>query len=321
MKKIIAAAVATAFVAPAFAADISISGVMGQYQINEKNTANDLDRTSQETAVSIKASSEGANGLGVSMTYSLNGTGGADGGENITITHAAFGKIAVGNVSSGIDAVDDKTEILESIDPLTGSADSSILWTLPTFVEGLAVNLSYAPKDGAVAQPDPGFDATADEFKMSLGMEGDSTGRADDESSVGVAYQAGPVRIAFGTGSQISQLDAREDVDVAQDVTFFGAQYKANGIMVALENTKFEQTVGGTEDEARSIAASYEFGEASLRVLNTKFEADGVDLVDYTAYGVHYNLGGGLKAIVETGSDSQGSLEHEFTTVGLKYSF
>ena len=302
MKKIIAAAVATAFVAPAMA-EISISGNVNNYLVNDEVVGSSSDALKTESDLKVTATSEGNNGLSFKAVFNLDQEGTADGGEGVTVS-GTFGSVTIGNPSSAIDAVDDKTEILELTDPTSGNADSTVLWKFPTFVEGLTVNASYSATDGD--------NGGANETGSLLAIDGNESDgdTANDESGLSFAYQMGPVRVAYGQNDEADEEN-----------TFVGLQYSANGIMFAYETNENKVISTTTTTDHTSMAAMYTMGDASFRYLTTKSEADGVDTVDRTAYGVHYNLGGGATLVIETGSEDEAATLGEFTGVGIKYAF
>ena len=304
MKKIIAAAVATAFVAPAMAADVSVTGNVNNYLVNDEVVGSSSDALKTESDMKITATSEGNNGLSFKAVFNLDQEGTADGGEGVTVSSAAFGSVTIGNPSSAIDAVDDKTEILELMDPTSGNADSTVLWKLPTLVDGLSVNVSYAPTDGD--------NSGSNETNSLLAIDGNESDgdTANDESGVSFAYQMGPVRLAYG-----------QNDEATEENTFVGLQYKANGIMVAYETNENKVTSTSVTTDHTSVAAMYTMGDASFRYLATGSKVAGADTVDRSAYGIHYNLGGGATLVVETGSEDAASSLGEFTGVGIKYSF
>jgi hypothetical protein len=105
MKKIIAAAVAAAFVAPAFAADITISGDQEFSYVDTNGTTS----TAIDGDFNIKASTETANGLAVSADINISDEGEDDGSNSLTVA-GPFGKLDMGDTSSAADNVDDRTD-------------------------------------------------------------------------------------------------------------------------------------------------------------------------------------------------------------------
>ena len=310
MKKIIALAVATAFVTPAFAADVAVTGTLSQYLINEESTSSSLDRTASESNIAISASSEGANGLSISGKFTLTQDGNDYYGEGITVSHASIGKIQIGNPAGAIDAVDDKAEVLELMDATSGHKDSTVLWTLPSFVEGLTLNLSYAPKDAQAEDLSTSIVNGFTNYDMQGTSAGDRTAGAQDESGFSAQYSLGGVQIAYGQSNYASDIDA----------SYIGVKYSNSGLMVAIDNSEFKQQ-DGTNDDVVAIGATYTMGAISVRGITSTYKDNGTKTKDRTAYGVHYDLGGGATLILETGKEDVVSTKDQFTGVGIRYKF
>jgi hypothetical protein len=302
MKKIIAAAVATAFVAPAMA-DVTISGTLSEYIVNEEVVGSSVDRTGSESNITIGASSEANNGLTVSGTLKLTTDGEDYYGEGITISHASFGSITAGNPSGAVDSIDDRSEVLQMMDPTKGHSDSAVLWTLPTLAEGLSVRVSYSPTDGAAAQP------TGTIVNGTTNYSNNNTAIADDESGFAVTYDLGMVSVGYGQSDEASQ-----------EATYVGLTLNTNGLMVGIDSSEYKNN-DGTKDDAVSIGATYTMGDVSLRGITSTFKDDGTKTKDRTAYGINYNLGGGATLIVESGSEDEETTKGEFTAVGVMYKF
>ena len=129
MKKLIAAAVATAFVAPAFAADITISGDQ-EFAYTDSNGQNS---TAIDGDFNIKASTETANGIAVSADINVSDEGEDDGSNSLTLS-GDFGKLDLGDTSSAADSVDDRTDYSY----VTGVATTAcLLYTSPSPRDGL----------------------------------------------------------------------------------------------------------------------------------------------------------------------------------------
>ena len=128
MKKIIAAAVTAAFVAPAFAADVTLSGSQEfNYQDNNGTTTAEIDGT-----VAVGASTQTANGLDVSAVIKYDDAGGADGGASLSIASGDMGKLSLGDVSGAVDAIDDINDWGYEGTTGVGGDDASLLWSLPS---------------------------------------------------------------------------------------------------------------------------------------------------------------------------------------------
>ena len=287
MKKIIAAAVATAFVAPAFAADVTISGSQ-EFTWADKNgvSTSELDGT-----VKIGASSELPNGMSVSMSIPLSEEGGVDGGANVTLS-GDFGSIALGDVSGGADSVDDVADwglaaTSGTTDGTgTGAQDANVNWSLPTMVEGLSVNLT------ASAQTQNG---------ASSGGEAEATG-------VAVKYTAGMFTVGYGTDDND---DGTTHTDVSLSVTM-------NGLTVAAE--QFTDTSAASVDtDYNNVGVKYAMGDTSVFVVSEKASSAGTTNADRTALGVHHKVGD-VTFFAEQTDDSKDAAD-EATYFGVSYSF
>ena len=303
MKKIIAAAVATAFVAPAFAADVNVTGTLSQYLIDESTTAASQNRAGSESNIKITASSEGNNGLSVKGVFNLTQDGNDYYGEGITVSHASFGSVMMGNPAGAIDSVDDKAEILELMDGTAGHKDSYVLWTLPTLVDGLSLKVSYSPED----VNDDRITNSQTNGTTNYNVAGTDAGA--DESGFAAQYEMGAFQIAYGQSNYATNTDA----------SYIGLKYSANGLMVAIDNSEYD--IAGSIEDAVTIGVSYTMGDLTVKGLTSTYKDDGTEEQDQTAYGVHYDLGGGLTAILETGKDKVATGEGDFTGMGLRYKF
>jgi hypothetical protein len=119
MKKIIAAAVATAFVAPAFAADVTLTGSQEFSLVSNQTTTATSDTAATDTAFTIKASTETANGLSISTDINMDGDGTHDGGNSINIS-GPMGSIVLGDDSGA--GFDSKPKVDVSMSSAEGAA-------------------------------------------------------------------------------------------------------------------------------------------------------------------------------------------------------
>jgi len=296
MKKIIAAAVATAFVVPAFAADVTITGDQGFFYVNgETETTAVLNGD-----VNIKAATETSNGLSVAADFNFGcGTGSScqagqaanDGwwreGSNSLTIGGPFGKVDMGDTSNAVDAIDDTTDFGYYASQGVGGSDAGILWTLPKLVYGLTVNVSH------------------DADNNSHGGGGAGTGASLRYSTNGMVVGYGNV-----------------DLDDGSQQKIVNAAYSMMGVRVAYEQLTATSTAG-VETDNTNVGATYSTGPITLAYENAEITSVGVKSADVTAYGVHYDLGGGVTAFVEQLSvdvDTAGDYE-ESTTVGVNFAF
>jgi hypothetical protein len=285
MKKIIAAAVATAFVAPAFAADVTVSGESEMQYVTTTGTTDAA--TNADNIVEITASEE-VDGVSISTTIVLDQDAVYDAstsGDGSSVTLSANGvSLAMGDVSGGMDSVGDYTDMAPAYGGFSADgSDHSFLLTLPS-VNGITVYASMSPTTG--------FD----------GSTADSTG-------FGAKFAFTGGEVYFGT---------QEDSDSKWNS--YGAKYSTQGFTVAYE--KGSDDAGTSADiKYTGIAAKYAMGDIVLGVEQQETKTDGSDAsVDDTVTFIEYNLGSNVDIYVSQRA-SQVSGTADGTTVGIEYVF
>jgi hypothetical protein len=281
MKKIIAAAVATAFVAPVFAADVTLTGGTDFYY---KDVDGVTSTGFDSDAFTIKATTETAAGIAVSVDFNITSEGEDDGSASVDLS-GDFGKIELGDTSNAADKFDDMTDVDVVVGPSLAGSDAAIGWTLPTMVEGLTVYLSHSA------------DASDDEG----GQTAAHTGYA-------AKYAMGPVSVAYG----------KADADVnSADQAYVGASATFQGVTVMYE----EMTNGDSSAETveESFGLSYSMGDMTVNFVQEETTAGGAVTSDITFVGVKYSLGGGVTAFAEQASNDTN--DSDATAVGVSVSF
>jgi len=289
MKKIIAAAVAVAFVGPAMAADVSVGGLM-EFYYQDNNGAKSTGFA--DKAIYIKAANELNNGLSIaaSFNFAADGTDVTDDGGSSIAVSGPFGKLALGDQSNAVDAFDDRNDKDVVINAIgVSGADADVAWTLPTLMEGLTVVATYSPttaSDGA---------------------------DQDAGTGVGFSYTAGPLNVAY----------AQFDGDVAaEENNYIGATVTISGLAVNLEQMTFPNATGTTVETESTVGFTYSMGDTTLAVANeTNEKADGSTAADIMFYGVKYSLGGGATLFAEMSSDDIAGASSDKTAVGVAYAF
>jgi len=289
MKKIIAAAVAAAFVAPAFAADVTISGAGEVIFIDTAGSTS----TQVDQVFTVGASTELANGMTVSTDINM----GADddgetglfneGGNSVTIS-GAFGKIDIGDTSGAVDAIDDVTESAKELGVGSGGNDAAVLWTLPSLAEGLTVNLSMNTDTN-----------TAD-------SDVDSAGKAN---GVSVKYANSGLTVGYGVN----------DYDSNVEEAIYNATYSMSGVTVALESLK-DTAADGTETKYSNYGITYKTGDLLLGYETQEKKSSGSVSNEYNIVTVQYSLGGGVTAYAETYEDTK-TADSDKTALGLEFKF
>jgi len=289
MKKIIAAAVAAAFVAPAFAADVTISGAGEVIFIDTAGSTS----TQVDQVFTVGASTELANGMTVSTDINM----GADddgetglfneGGNSVTIS-GAFGNIDIGDTSGAVDAIDDVTESAKELGVGSGGNDAAVLWTLPSLAEGLTVNLSMNTDTN-----------TAD-------SDVDSAGKAN---GVSVKYANSGLTVGYGVN----------DYDSNVEEAIYNATYSMSGVTVALESLK-DTAADGTETKYSNYGITYKTGDLLLGYETQEKKSSGSVSNEYNIVTVQYSLGGGVTAYAETYEDTK-TADSDKTALGLEFKF
>jgi hypothetical protein len=276
-------------VAPAFAADITISGASEAIFIDTAGATS----TQIDQVFTIGASTELANGMTVSTDINM----GADddgetglfneGGNSVTIS-GAFGKIDIGDTSGAVDAIDDVTASAKELDQGTDGNDAAVLWTLPTLAEGLTVNLSMNTDTN-----------TAD-------SDVDSAGKAN---GVSVKYSNSGLTIGYGVN----------ECDTNVEEAVYNASYSMSGVKVALESLK-DTTAAGVETKQNAYGLTYTTGDLLIGVETQEVSSAGSVDNDYTIYTVQYSMGGGVTAYIETSDDAK-TADSDTTAAGLEFKF
>jgi len=284
MKKIIAAAVAAAFVAPVYATDISVSGEV-EFTYVTATGANDSFNTA-DSVVTVSASDE-VDGVSINATVVIDqdaATQAAGDGASLSL---GFGgaTLRLGDTAGGMDSVGDYTDIAPAYGGfgLDGS-DHSIALALPSMM-GLSITASMSPQGGAANSTEA------------------------DETGVGVAYSFPNGQVYYGSEEQAdgSTHDA------------VGFRYSMNGIYVAYE--KGNDNDGANDDIAvTGFALRYTMGDLVVGMENQEVKTDGVDAsTDDTVVFAEYNMGPVDLYVSQRTAD--GTAGADGTTVGVEYAF
>jgi hypothetical protein len=296
MKKIIAAAVATAFVAPAFAADVTLSGASEWSYVDNSTTSATTKNSQMDTSFTIGASTETASGLAVSASINMDAAGANDGGNTITISGGDFGTISLGDNAGAMDSIDGATDPYKVIDHDASSAsvqnfsDAAVAWTLPAIAEGLSVKVAWSPADAETGA--------------------NAAGTTADQSGVMVGYSVA------GLGIKLAQQDTGTDKDRGMTLT-----YSIEGLNLAYE-THQNKVSAGTKTNYNAYGLTYGMGDITFAYSNVLEKVSGgADLSDRTSFGIHYNLGGGVLAFAESSSENIESGKEDETAIGIAVSF
>jgi hypothetical protein len=191
-----------------------------------------------------------------------------------------FGSIDLGDTSSAVDAVDDTTDWGYVLTQGSPNADAAVLWTLPSMVPGLSVYVSAAA------------DAT----------DGAADGAA--HNGMAVKYSVGGLSVRYG----------QNDFDAGNETALVAVTYGVGGLSAAIE-THTATAADGTEVDTETVGLTYTMGDLTAAVETME---NGTN--DFTTLGVHYGLGGGVTAFVETTEDDNDDTA-ETMAVGVTMKF
>jgi hypothetical protein len=288
MKKIIALAVASAFVAPVWAADVTLTGDM-----EWRFTAGDDDGLSTVTddADIFVTATEEVNGLSIKAVVGEEDMGAAGGKEAELHVSGSFGTVSIGTVSNAAAVVDEIVDVAGSAgadaNPSHGGdqTENTIHWTLPALMDGLHVGLSMGVEAGTANTVD------TDELET---------------TSVGVKYSVNGLTAVYAT------IDVE---DATYNTKHSSLSYSANGIFVGIAKTKDD---GASNTDTQTVAVKYSLGDAAVYAEANESDASGT-VTDTDIMGMSYSVGGGLSMFVEAVDSSTAS--SDATTLGIKYAF
>jgi hypothetical protein len=296
MKKIIAAAVAAAFVAPVYAADITVSGEVEMTYVSP-STGTDA-ATNAENIVVVTATDE-IDGVTISASVVLDqdavydidtddddgaATATNNGGDGSNMSISANGvTLSLGDVAGGMDAVGDYTDISPAYGGfnLDGN-DHSFALSLPA-IAGLNITASMSPEAG--------FDGTS-----------------SDETGLGVSYSFPNGQVYFGTEDTATETH-----------TAVGIRYSMNGIYVAYERGE-DDNGANADTEITGFAVSYRAGDIEVGMEKQEITPDGgAATEDETVVYVQYHMGPVDLYVAQLSDDADAAAEG--TTVGIEYAF
>ena len=287
-KKIGLTALAGSLVATsAFAGELGVSG-SASMKVEHTNggAANSGKTFSMGNSVKFSGSGELDNGMTVSLSFELDQgdddtasnaaySGGPFDGHSVSISSDTLGKLTLygegGKSSTALYDTSaagdlwDNYDAEDGIEPEeTGTADNMLLYTLPSFVDGLSLNASYEPTKGGVASATQ-FGASysgIDGLTVSYATGDDSNAQSDPSTGtvLKASYAYGPVTLAYSD----YEFDKTGDTG-SIDMNGYKVSYTVNDeISLAYASEELDQ-VGKTETaEYDEISVSYTTGGMTL---------------------------------------------------------
>jgi outer membrane protein OmpU len=284
MKKIIAMAVAGAFVAPVMAADITVGGY-AEYAYTDNETASATSTTvGHDTNLKVNATDELANGMTISAALNVNQSGGTE-SQSVSLS-GEFGKVTLGDTSGAIDSVDggaDPFYVVARVDAdeVAFGGDAGASWSLPAMMPGLSVLLTHTPENG-------------------------STGAISDTNGFAVSYATSGVTVAY----------ADEEV-AGLGKTFAGIKGTFSGLTVAIESVSEEQSAAADID-TQAIGAQYAMGDVTFAVTSAEVDQAGTLASERQSLAIHYTMGPAVFFAEQTSDDVDSD---DTTAIGVAYTF
>jgi outer membrane protein OmpU len=208
----------------AFAGELGVSGSASMNVEHTNGGAANVGKTfSMGNSVKFSGSGELDNGMTVSLSFELDQgdddtasnaaySGGPFDGHSVSISSDTLGKLTLSGEggksstalydTSAAGDLWDNYDAEDGIEPEeTGTADNMLLYTLPSFVDGLSLNASYEPTKGGVASATQ-FGASysgIDGLTVSYATGDDSDAQSDPSTGtvLKASYAYGPVTLAY----------------------------------------------------------------------------------------------------------------------------
>jgi outer membrane protein OmpU len=272
----------------AFAGEL---GVSGSASMNVEHTnggaANSGKTFSMGNSVKFSGSGELDNGMTVSLSFELDQgddsttsaaqlySGGPFDGHSVSISSDTLGKLTLSGEggksstalydTSAAGDLWDNYDAEDGIEPEeTGTSDNMLLYTLPSFVDGLSLNASYEPTKGGVASATQ-FGASysgIDGLTVSYATGDDSNAVSDPSTGtvLKASYAYGPVTLAYSD----YEFDKTGDTG-SIDMNGYKVTYTVNDEISLAYATEDLDQVGKAETASYDeVSVSYTTGGMTL---------------------------------------------------------
>ena len=287
-KKIGLTALAGSLVATsAFAGELSVSGSASMNVEHTNGGAANSGKTfSMGNSVKFSGSGELDNGMTVSLSFELDQgdddtasnaaySGGPFDGHSVSISSDTLGKLTLygegGKSSTALYDTSaagdlwDNYDAEDGVEPKeTGTSDNMLLYTLPSFVDGLSLNASYEPTKGGVASATQ-FGASysgIDGLTVSYATGDDSNAVSDPSTGtvLKASYAYGPVTLAYSD----YEFDKTGDTG-SIDMNGYKVSYTVNDEISLAYATEDLDEVGKAETASYDeVSVSYTTGGMTL---------------------------------------------------------
>ena len=288
-KKIGLTALAGSLVATsAFAGELTATGSAGITVENITGTADTSTGKawSMPNSIYLTGSSELDNGMTVAVSYEMDqGTGnnsslGFD-NHSVTVSSDTLGTLVFsGHGGSSAQSALDTTaagDIWNSTLGITGiqasaAGDNSLMYTLPSMVDGLSLSVSMSP-GRAAQETHTAWGATYSGFEglsLSYGV-GDSgaPGSVLESSTMKASYAMGPITVAASN----TEVDGSGNTNDREVTSYKIAYTVSENLSISYGTETFDKSTSSVDEEVEAISASYTSGGVTLSA--TQYEAKG----------------------------------------------
>jgi hypothetical protein len=296
MKKIIAAAVATAFVAPVMAADVTVSGDVEYFYKDVERSGASFDSGDQDIVVT--ATEDMGNGMTVTASLELDGdshTGAANDSDNNQLGSDTSLTIAGDGFTFSIgDAVDTAVEAFDEVSDKAEqggtSGDSSVSTEHSALLKLTPMdNVTVALSTGTVNDAADATSYTVNSYAVQFGLMGATVayGIADNEnqdknlSTLSISYSTGPISVGYESIENKGYVEK-------DDQTNLGVSYAYGQGNIFVESGELKDDSVGTKTEKTAAGISYKMGPVNTYALQEKSEAGNAASVNTTYIGVEY---------------------------------
>jgi len=288
-KKIGLTALAGSLVATsAFAGELTATGSAGITVENITGTADTSTGKawSMPNSIYLTGSSELDNGMTVAVSYEMdqgtanNSSLGFD-NHSVTVSSDTLGTLVFsGHGGSSAQSALDTTaagDIWNSTLGITGiqasaSGDNSLMYTLPSMVDGLSLSVSMSP-GRAAQETHTAWGATYSGFEglsVSYGV-GDSgaPGSVLESSTMKASYAMGPITVAASN----TEVDGSGNTNDREVTSYKIAYTVSENLSISYGTETFDKSTSSVDEEVEAISASYTSGGVTLSA--TQYEAKG----------------------------------------------
>jgi hypothetical protein len=332
MKKIIAVAVATAFVAPVFAGDVTVSGDI-EYILTDASKTNGTANSYGDSDIFVTVTETLDNGLTISLKQGWEdigaGSGSAGTGDTeLTIGGLPFGSVTMGMADPAAAMYDEAAGVAEAGGGFADySADDSgefvLRADLATGIEGLSASISadFDNKSDTFNVDTSGYSASGTSVTMSAADSHNST-----ENVVHMSYA---LNYAFAGGNVFwgtTELGEESGDTALKNPSVYGANFTAGPFFIGYQAgknlTKSSSSSTGITavQDTNTMGITYNYGPGKVFMEQSEAENETTSSKKETIYGISYKMGP-LNTYVQQEAQNVNRGDDDITYVGVEYAF